>query len=524
VARLQFGWFPPPASAPPHPPPSDPPLWSSDLTAEGAVDALLAAPSQRDTTVGRLRHTRGGSSAAIARWTAYVGGGGLRSYASHRNNPLAPEHRGASRMSAYVNLGMICPRRMARDAQAVGAVKYLSEFLGFRESSHLWCLLHPGGYADANVAVPDWAKAQLRATDAAAPTLAALETGQTGNAAWDDCQRCLAISGELHNNVRMAWGKAIPGWHGAALSSSAAAAAAISAKAVDISNTPPATRLQAALDLLVHLNDKFALDGGAAPSYGGLLWCLGWRDRPRGTGAPSGRPTSLIARRVPTGELEKRALKRLSDGSRFVGLVEIDGDCGDQRRSVEIAGAQTGPTAAVVSERWSVEYAKSGQSGCKGCGGKIEKHTLRIGDASGLLSGQYVQWRHLTCQKADPSLGHHTQLRGFDALADADKGLVEIWFGNGGGGMMVSPGSDTVPAPPPAKRARTMPMAAGGGAGTMWHFLNRQSAAALTPSGTSVTASITAAASASIGTAAAAIGTTATSATAARASTDSRFG
>ena len=37
VARLQFGWFPPPASAPAHPPPSEPPLWSSDLAAEGAV-------------------------------------------------------------------------------------------------------------------------------------------------------------------------------------------------------------------------------------------------------------------------------------------------------------------------------------------------------------------------------------------------------------------------------------------------------------------------------------------------------
>eukprot|EP00325_Prymnesiales_sp_UTEX-LB-985_P015595 CAMPEP_0174752996 /NCGR_PEP_ID=MMETSP1094-20130205/103223_1 /TAXON_ID=156173 /ORGANISM="Chrysochromulina brevifilum, Strain UTEX LB 985" /LENGTH=57 /DNA_ID=CAMNT_0015958701 /DNA_START=122 /DNA_END=292 /DNA_ORIENTATION=- len=55
-------------------------------------------PSQRDTTVGRLRHTRGGPRAALARWSAYVSNGGLRSYASHRNNPLASEHRGASRM------------------------------------------------------------------------------------------------------------------------------------------------------------------------------------------------------------------------------------------------------------------------------------------------------------------------------------------------------------------------------------------------------------------------------------------
>jgi hypothetical protein len=41
-------------------------------------------------------------------------------------------------MSAYVNAGMIDPLRMARDALAAGAHKFLSEFVGFRESAHLW--------------------------------------------------------------------------------------------------------------------------------------------------------------------------------------------------------------------------------------------------------------------------------------------------------------------------------------------------------------------------------------------------
>ena len=60
-------------------------------------------------------------------------------------------------------------------------------------------------------------------------------------------------------------------------------------------------RLQAALDLLIRLNDRFALDGGAPPSYGGLLWCLGWRDRPGTNGCPTARPTSVMARRAPPG-------------------------------------------------------------------------------------------------------------------------------------------------------------------------------------------------------------------------------
>ena len=38
------------------------------------------------------------------------------------------------------------------------------------------CLLHPGGYQDATIAVPAWAREQLRAPHAGAtPSLAALE-------------------------------------------------------------------------------------------------------------------------------------------------------------------------------------------------------------------------------------------------------------------------------------------------------------------------------------------------------------
>ena len=65
----------------------------------------------------------------------------------------------------------------ARDAAAARAEKFLDEFVGFRESAHLWCLLPPGGYQDAAVAVPAWAREQLRTPHAGAttPSLAALE-------------------------------------------------------------------------------------------------------------------------------------------------------------------------------------------------------------------------------------------------------------------------------------------------------------------------------------------------------------
>ena len=80
----------------------------------------------------------------------------------------------------------------------------------------------------------------------------------------------------------MAWEKAIPAWHEATLGSGGQAP------------TEPQW-LQAALHLLVRLNDEFALDGGAPPSYSGLMWCLGWGDRPGSGGCPKPRPTSVMA-------------------------------------------------------------------------------------------------------------------------------------------------------------------------------------------------------------------------------------
>lgn len=45
------------------------------------------------------------------------------------------------------------------------------------------------------------------------------------------------------------------------------------------------------------LNDRFALDGLSPPSYGGLLWCYGWQDKP----APGNRVSEKWAHRYRTG-------------------------------------------------------------------------------------------------------------------------------------------------------------------------------------------------------------------------------
>ena len=177
----------------------------------------------------------------------------------------------------------------------------------------------------------------------AGPTLAQLERGATGDALWDDAQRQLALSGELHNNVRMAWGKAVPGWHAAALPADAAVAAGAPSAAV---------RLQAALDLLVRLNDRFALDGGAPPSYGGVLWCLGWRDRPGPDGCPTARPTTVLARRFRPGQLEARALWRNGVGALRPAATaapagaSLASPAGAPPPAAEAAGSSTTPRGA----------------------------------------------------------------------------------------------------------------------------------------------------------------------------------
>jgi hypothetical protein len=61
------------------------------------------------------------------------------------------------------------------------------------------------------------------------------------------------------------------------------------------------------LQMLVYLNDRYALDGLSPPSYAGLLWCMGWCDKPgsKGTGGGiSTKPASRYRRASPADFLQ----------------------------------------------------------------------------------------------------------------------------------------------------------------------------------------------------------------------------
>lgn len=220
-----------------------------------ADPARLVAACEIDHLVAPVPHTPGGSRAGYARWSGFRDGGGLAGYARRRNDPLRD---GVSRMSPYLHYGHVSPFRIAREAREAelhGSDKYLDELLVWRELAWAFCYHHPDH--ESVEVLPDWARETLEEHEGdPRPLLASWERlarSRTGDALWDAAQDSLRVQGELHNNVRMTWGKAVLGW------------------------TPDAGR---ALELLVDLNHRYALDGRDPNSYGGILWCLGAFDRP----------------------------------------------------------------------------------------------------------------------------------------------------------------------------------------------------------------------------------------------------
>jgi len=130
----------------------------------------------------------------------------------------------------------------------------LDQLITWRELGHnfVW---HREDYRSFD-SLPVWAKGTLSAhADDERPwcyDLEAFESASTHDEIWNAAQRELRTTGQMHNYLRMLWGKKILHW----------------------SESP-----RAALDIMIHLNDKYALDGRDPNSYSGMLWVLGRYDR-----------------------------------------------------------------------------------------------------------------------------------------------------------------------------------------------------------------------------------------------------
>ncbi|MCA8915212.1 MAG: deoxyribodipyrimidine photolyase [Planctomycetes bacterium] len=139
---------------------------------------------------------------------------------------------------------------------------FMDQVVTWRELGFQWCHKHPEDYGSFD-SLPDFARTTLaRHAYDKRPyiyTLEQFEAAQTHDEVWNAAQRQLLHEGRIHNYLRMLWGKKILHW----------------------TESP-----QQALEFMVHLNNKYALDGRDPNSYSGIMWCLGQFDRAWGPERP----------------------------------------------------------------------------------------------------------------------------------------------------------------------------------------------------------------------------------------------
>lgn len=171
-----------------------------------------------------------------------------------------PDRDGSSRLSAYLHFGFLSPLEIALAVQNADAPQeskdaYLEELIVRRELSYNMTRHNPK--YDSLEALPAWVHKSMRAhTDDDRQfnySLEELEAGKTHDELWNAAQREMVVTGEMHNYVRMLWGKNVIAW---------------------------SRSYEEAFETLVHLNNKYCLDGRNPNSYAGILWCFGKHDRP----------------------------------------------------------------------------------------------------------------------------------------------------------------------------------------------------------------------------------------------------
>jgi deoxyribodipyrimidine photo-lyase len=224
---------------------------------------------------------RGGSVAARAQLELFLNRR-LVDYEELRNEPNADA---ASGLSPYLHFGMLSahqvfaelaqreewtPVRLSSKThgkrsgwwfKSTTAESFLDQMLTWRELGFNFCSKRAD--FDQYESLPVWARTSLEqhASDPRSKLydLAQLETFRTHDPLWNAAQNELRTTGRMHNYLRMLWGKKILEWS-------------------------PTPRL--ALEWMIELNNKYALDGRDPNSYSGIFWCLGRYDRAWGPERP----------------------------------------------------------------------------------------------------------------------------------------------------------------------------------------------------------------------------------------------
>ncbi len=178
-----------------------------------AIAGLVGA-CDIDHAVAPSPTIRGGERAARRRLAWFLEHG-LPRYADDRGDPNVDA---TSRLSAHLHFGTVAIQDVLLAAQAAGPAdqyaKFLDEAFVWRELAHNLTFLNPRHRTlDA---VPPWARKELDDHGAdPRPALyddATLDQARTDNDLWNACQRSLLRDGEIHNYVRMLWGKSVLLW------------------------------------------------------------------------------------------------------------------------------------------------------------------------------------------------------------------------------------------------------------------------------------------------------------------------
>lgn len=227
-----------------------------DTVFEDAEIEDLVSKCDIDHSVGPSPRYRGGRAAGLARLKKFVAEI-LPEYEKTRNKP---EKDGSSRLSAYLHFGFLSSLEIALAVQESKSPEeakeaYLEELIVRRELAYNMALFNKN--YDSLEALHEWVQKTMREhrddEREFVYTAEQLERGETHDELWNAIQRELLLTGEVHNYVRMLWGKNVIAW---------------------------TKSYEDAFDILENLNNKYCLDGRNPNSYAGILWCFGKHDRP----------------------------------------------------------------------------------------------------------------------------------------------------------------------------------------------------------------------------------------------------
>ncbi len=218
----------------------------------------LVASCEIDHTVGPSPVFRGGAKEGAARLKRFLHQR-LRRYSSDHNEPSAAATSG---LSPYLHFGHLSSLEVALAAKAYAeehklmADDFLEELIVRRELAFNFARFVENFTLDY---LPNWVRQTLAQHDqdrrANVYNREEFEQARTHDPLWNAAQKELLGTGKIHGYYRMYWGKKIIEW------------------------SPTHAE---ALDTMIYLNDRFALDGRDPNGYTNILWCFGLHDRPWG--------------------------------------------------------------------------------------------------------------------------------------------------------------------------------------------------------------------------------------------------